>query len=251
MITGLFKALRNLLINARNYKKSFEYERRTISNQYAFLNTNGGRTGHEIAQLITSYNNLQVKIREVEFNEESSCYIPPEKCIYLSPHKYTHSDYQSVAIAAHECGHAWMHLKQKFRYYYLEFGKFMRHAATGLVGMDAISIFIYVISNDRRWLLASQIFPLLVLLSIPLNAVGNYYKELVEKEASNIGLDFLVQMKLILASEKEGIKQIFKYSLLSYQKGSFKSWITLFLVNILATISVIVILLSRGLLMQS
>jgi Zn-dependent membrane protease YugP len=243
----LSQPLKMLIKHFISIRDSYDFRRERIYNQYALMNTQGRRTGREIVELFISNSNLKTKVQQETSGVKQSSYAPRKNCIYLNSYKYKNSDFQSVAIAAHECGHAWMFLKQNLKFSSLGIGKLTGTLSIPIVLMDSI----HVIFNEKYWLLATQLFPLSVVLSIFLQIIGNYCKEENEKEASKIGLTFLHTMGLISVNEFEGIEQILEYSLLSYKKGSFNSWISFSMISLISTIIVGTIFLIRFFLMKS
>ena len=74
--------------------------------------------GRDVARKILDANGLKkVKIKEVS-GELTDHYNPNDKTVNLSSHIYNDSSIASVAVAAHECGHA---IQDKNGYFFLRF----------------------------------------------------------------------------------------------------------------------------------
>ncbi len=79
--------------------------------QFLEVRTGRGRSGREVAQSILAENGLvNVAVQMVD-GELSDHYDPAERAVRLSPAIYQGTSVASVAIAAHECGHAIQHAK--------------------------------------------------------------------------------------------------------------------------------------------
>lgn len=74
--------------------------------KYRKLNDSSGYSGREVARKILDAHGLShVKIREVA-GTLTDHYDPTEKCVNLSTDVYKDHSIASIAVAAHECGHA-------------------------------------------------------------------------------------------------------------------------------------------------
>ena len=75
-------------------------------NKYKEISSSGKTTGKEIARKILDANGLEkVKVQQVQ-GELTDHYDPTNKTVNLSTRIYNESSIASVAVAAHECGHA-------------------------------------------------------------------------------------------------------------------------------------------------
>ena len=75
-------------------------------NKYKEISSSGKMTGKEIARKILDANGLEkVKVQQVQ-GELTDHYDPTTKTVNLSTRIYSESSIASVAVAAHECGHA-------------------------------------------------------------------------------------------------------------------------------------------------
>ena len=75
-------------------------------NKYKQRRNNSGITGREVARKILDANGLaDVKVMEVA-GTLTDHYDPTKKCVNLSTDIYKDSSIASIAVAAHECGHA-------------------------------------------------------------------------------------------------------------------------------------------------
>ena len=86
-------------------------------NKYKKIDSSGNLTGKEIARKILDANGLEkVKIQEVQ-GELTDHYDPTNKTVNLSTRIYGETSIASVAVAAHECGHA---IQDKVGYTFLK-----------------------------------------------------------------------------------------------------------------------------------
>jgi Zn-dependent membrane protease YugP len=70
-----------------------------------------GLTGRQVAQRIIEHNNLEIPVETSPGGPLSDHYDPRHKSVHLSEPVYRESTVASVAIAAHEVGHALQHAK--------------------------------------------------------------------------------------------------------------------------------------------
>jgi len=82
----------------------------TVS-RYIEVRTAHGLSGRSVAQSILSEHGLSNVALEMVDGELSDHYDPTAKVVRLSPAVYNGNSIASVAIAAHECGHAIQHAK--------------------------------------------------------------------------------------------------------------------------------------------
>ena len=86
-------------------------------NKYKEISSSGKTTGKEIARRILDANGLEkVKVQQVQ-GELTDHYDPTNKTVNLSTRIYNESSIASVAVAAHECGHA---IQDKVGYNFLK-----------------------------------------------------------------------------------------------------------------------------------
>jgi Zn-dependent membrane protease YugP len=79
--------------------------------RFSEVRTSRGMSGRQVAQVILGEHGLsQVSVEMVD-GELSDHYDPGERVVRLSPEVYNGSSISSVAVAAHECGHAIQHAK--------------------------------------------------------------------------------------------------------------------------------------------
>lgn len=174
-------------------------------------------------ELSVTYNDL----------DENSCYNLEENCIYLDKYKYENSNIISVAIAAHECGHAWFYTNYRYLSNILNIvsglSKYkISNALTFIVPL------ILILKNPQVNLFL--LFSYSLVLGALLIFITNYCKEIEEVIASEFAKDFLKYENLISESEEKGIDSILYHSLLSYKKQSFITWIYYFFTVLLLSI---------------
>lgn len=79
--------------------------------KFVEIRTSGGYTGKQVARRILDEHGLsQVAVESVE-GTLSDHYDPAQRVVRLSPEVYQGHSIASVAVAAHECGHAIQHAK--------------------------------------------------------------------------------------------------------------------------------------------
>ena len=155
-------------------------------NQTKQISVKKNLTGREVARKILDNNDLKnVKVEET-YGMLSDHYDPRSKVVRLSSDIYNTSSIASVAVAAHECGHA---IQDKNNYLFLRF----RNLIIPLVNLSSkagyIAILIGLISRITDLIIIGIIFELVILLfqliTLP-----------VEFNASRRGLKQLKELKL-------------------------------------------------------
>ena len=107
--------------------------------KYKDVSSNGRLTGRDIARKILDANGLEnVKVQRVD-GELTDHYDPTNKTVNLSSHIYEDNSIASVAVAAHECGHA---IQDKVGYTFLRIRHMMVPTVNLCSKLGYIAIFI-------------------------------------------------------------------------------------------------------------
>ncbi len=177
-----------------NYKK---YKEVLVKKKY---------TGFDTAREILDKNGLtDVLILEVQ-GELTDHYDPKKKVVSLSTDIYHGSSIASVAVAAHECGHA---LQDKEGYTFLK----IRHTLipfvkfSSIAGYIAIAISLLAGILDLLWvgIALECVILLFQLVTLP-----------VEFNASNRALKQVEKLGLVEKNEKDGCKKMLTSAALTY-----------------------------------
>ena len=177
-----------------NYKK---YKEILVKKKY---------TGFDTAREILDKNGLtDVLILEVQ-GELTDHYDPKKKVVSLSTDIYHGSSIASVAVAAHECGHA---LQDKEGYTFLK----IRHTLipfvkfSSIAGYIAIAISLLAGILDLLWvgIALECVILLFQLVTLP-----------VEFNASNRALKQIEKLGLVEKNEKDGCKKMLTSAALTY-----------------------------------
>ena len=173
------------------------------------ISSNKGMSGFEVARKILDANGLKnVKVQEVG-GELSDHYDPKNKVVRLSSDIYSNKSLASVAVAAHECGHA---IQDKNNYFFLRF----RNSIIPLVNFASrIGYFVIVISIFTElvkllWLgiLLESIILLFQLITLP-----------VEFNASSRALKQIVDLDIVSKKEQKECCKMLKAAALTYVAG--------------------------------
>jgi Zn-dependent membrane protease YugP len=224
------------------YVSDLEKRRQQIKDKYASINTSGGRTGAEIIRILNESEKLGISVvNKNNAQEDSSCYSPRKKCISLDRHKFENSDYLSVAIAAHEFGHAWFHSNYTKRYRKYFYGCPFLWGLSLLCPYAVLNfIFKHKLFKFISLPYSMIILSICIFICVKLQSISLGFNEKNEIKASRIGLRLLSKRRLINDDEIEGIKEILRRSFLSYRIGSYKSWQNFILVVIIYYILLLV-----------
>ena len=177
-----------------NYKK---YKEVLVKKKY---------TGFDTAREILDKNGLNdILILEVQ-GELTDHYDPKKKVVSLSTDIYHGSSIASVAVAAHECGHA---LQDKEGYTFLK----IRHTLipfvkfSSIAGYIAIAISLLAGILDLLWvgIALECVILLFQLVTLP-----------VEFNASNRALKQIEKLGLVEKNEKDGCKKMLTSAALTY-----------------------------------
>ena len=179
---------------------------------------NCGLNGGDVARKILEKNGLS-NIYVVETNGYlTDHYDPNRKVIRLSHNVYQSDSVASIAIAAHECGHA---LQDKEGYFFLRLRSFIYPIVN-----IATSISYYII-------LVGFLFEALnlVYIGIALTALGLLFQIItlpVEFNASKRAGKEIDTLKLANKDEKSGVKKVLVSAALTYVAGVLASAIQIF-----------------------
>lgn len=185
---------------------------------------NCGLNGGDVARKILEKNGLS-NIYVVETNGYlTDHYDPNRKVIRLSHNVYQSDSVASIAIAAHECGHA---LQDKEGYFFLRLRSFIYPIVN-----IATSISYYII-------LVGFLFEAfnLVYIGIALTALGLLFQIItlpVEFNASKRAGKEIDSLKLADKEEKSGVKKVLVSAALTYVAGVLASAIQIFRLILMA-----------------
>lgn len=170
-------------------------------------------TGGEVARMILDKHDLQ-KVYVVQTGGYlSDHYDPRRKVVRLSEEVYTGTSISSIAVAAHECGHA---IQDKEGYNYMRF----RSLIFPVVNV-ATSISYYII-------LAGFLFEMLnlVYVGIALTCLGLLFQIVtlpVEFNASSRAKNELKALNLVSDEDASGVKNVLLAAAMTYVAGVLAS----------------------------
>lgn len=176
---------------------------------YSKVNNSKNLTGKEVAKMILDKNGLNnVTIGKVAGNLTDH-YNSSKKNINLSEGIYSGNSISSVAVAAHECGHA---IQDKEAYSFLKF----RTALVPIVNITSRISSILIIIGFTSQLLN------IVTIGIALLCVGLLFQLVtlpVEFDASKRGKKQLQDLGLVEEKDKKGANAVLKAAALTYVAG--------------------------------
>ena len=178
-------------------------------NKYKEIAVKKKYTGFDTAREILDKNGLSdVLILEVQ-GELTDHYDPKKKVVSLSTDIYHGNSIASVAVAAHECGHA---IQDKEGYTFLK----IRHTLIPLVKFSSIAGYIAIAIS----LIAGLVN--LLWIGVALECVILLFQLItlpVEFNASNRALKQIEKLGIVEKSEKEGCKKMLTSAALTYVAG--------------------------------
>lgn len=178
-------------------------------NKYMKVKNESELTGAEAAKMILKKNGLSnVNVYETS-GTLTDYYDPKKKMVVLSSDIYNSKSVSSVAVAAHECGHA---IQDKENYKFLRF----RSALVPIVNFTSRIASIFIIFGfifEALDLLDVGIICLLAGLLFQLVTLP------VEFNASTRAKDQLEMCGIVRSKEKSGVKQVLSAAAFTYVAG--------------------------------
>ena len=182
-------------------------------NKYAKIASKRGISGREAAERILSNNGLSnVKIYQVS-GSLTDHYDPKNKSVSLSSSIYSDKSISSVAVAAHECGHA---IQDKIGYSFMRFRSSMVPVVNITSSISSIFILLGFLTE----------FAGLITVGIVLLSVGLLFQLVtlpVEFDASRRAKDELYKLGIVDESEKRGVKKVLSAAAFTYVAGFLAS----------------------------
>ena len=196
-------------------------------NKYKDIDSKTKLKGKDVARKILDANGLEkVKVKEVS-GELTDHYNPSDKTVNLSNSIYSDSSIASVAVAAHECGHA---IQDKNGYFFLKF----RHGLVPVANLCSklgyivlligIGAGIFNVTVIGIILLSVILLFHLVTLPVEFNASSRAKKQLKILNITNNGSDKGISKMLYaagmtyVASLANNFLQIFRLVLIAFNR---------------------------------
>ncbi len=190
-----------------------QFKVKSTYRKYAEKINSRGFTGKDIAQKILSKNGLDnVNIIPVS-GELSDHYNPKNKTVALSNGIYDEKSISSIAVAAHECGHA---IQDKIGYSFMRFRSSMVPVVNITSTISSIFILIGFITEFIDFLNIGIILLsaglLFQLVTLP-----------VEFDASRRARNELIELGVLSDNEKTGVKKVLSAAAFTYVAGFLAS----------------------------
>lgn len=174
--------------------------------KYRKIKNSKGFTGRDIARKLLDANGLnQIQIYETSGNLTDH-YDPSKKIIKLSTDIYNGNSIASVAVAAHECGHA---IQDKDGYIFFKIRSFLVPVVNFISYLGYFGLIVSIFGGLTGYLklsilvlLATVVFQLAT-LPVELNASKRAYKQLQE-------------LNLVYEEEKTGIRKVLSAAAMTY-----------------------------------
>lgn len=176
--------------------------------KYLDIRLQSGLTGIVFAKYLIQNLNLQIKIAKTQKRYDDA-YVSKAKVICLSPDVLSSSSVSSVAIIAHEMGHALQDASQDARFNFnhamRKITKFTNKFVFPLL-IVALCFWIFKWPNDMAWITVLVVDGVLLLLHI----LSNFSFIPIEKDASRRGLALLKQYANLTNSEFRHCQKLLK-----------------------------------------
>ena len=175
-------------------------------NKYKKVSSDKKKTGAMVARMILDSNGLSnVEVRKVDGNLTDH-YDPTKKTVNLSNDIYSGNSIASIAVAAHECGHA---IQYKDGYLFLR----IRHSLVPIVNISTNLGYIVVMIG-----LAASMFNLAMIgmLLLGMILIFQLVTLPVEFNASTRGKKQLQKLKISTNKDDKGVKDMLFAAALTY-----------------------------------
>lgn len=185
--------------------------------QYTAMKNSKNLTGAEVARLILDHHGLQDVAVEHISGQLSDHYDPRDRVVRLSDSNFSEKGVASLAVAAHECGHAIQH-KEHYSMLVLR-GKmfpavsFSSQLAPFLL-MIGLGLAVYSNSGAPSALVLLSIVAGLVLFAV--TVLFHFVTLPVEFDASKRAMTILESMNLLDESEVEAGKKVLNAAAMTY-----------------------------------
>ena len=175
-------------------------------NKYKKVKNSNGLTGFDVARKILDINGLKdVLVLETQ-GELSDHYDPQKKVVKLSTDIYHNTTIASVAVAAHECGHA---IQDKEGYSFLK----IRASLFPVINISSkagyVALILGLVAGITKLLYVGIVCELLILLfqlvTLP-----------VEFNASSRALDIILKQGMVTTKERDGAKSMLTAAAMTY-----------------------------------
>ncbi len=185
--------------------------------KYKNIKLNKNITGQEVARMILDSNGMN-NIHVVETQGElTDHYDPRRKVVRLSEQIFHDNAIASVAVAAHEVGHA---IQDKENYIFMKIRSILVPVVNFITYIGYIVAFISLLAGITGYLKVSIIIILAALLfqlvTLP-----------VEFDASKRGREQLVKLGIIDGSEEKGVKKMLDAAAFTYVASFISSLLNL------------------------
>lgn len=175
-------------------------------NKYSKVFCEKGINGSDAARMILDNNGLQGDRVNPKSGVLTDHYNPADKSVNLSEKIYTEKSVASVAIAAHECGHA---IQDKDGYFFLR----LRHTMVPITNIASYAGYFAIVIGAMASMFNVIVFGICCEILIFLFQVVTLP---VEFNASSRGLNQIKELGLLNASEYKSGKKVLVAAALTY-----------------------------------
>lgn len=172
-----------------------------------------GASGYQVARHILDTNDLQHVVLEVSQGQLSDHYIPSQDKMRLSESINNDASVASIAVAAHECGHA---LQDKENYAWLKLKAVM-------MPMAALGNQLGLVLMIGGGFMGSSFLANLGLLMIGIGVLMPVLTLPIEFDASHRALEELQRLKLVDEKDYDGAKSMLIAAALTYVASAVSS----------------------------
>ncbi len=193
-------------------------------NKYKSVDSKTKLNGRDVARKILDANGLKnVKVKEVS-GELTDHYNPSDKTVNLSSHIYNDSSIASVAVAAHECGHA---IQDKNGYFFLRF----RHGIVPLANICSKLGYVVLMIG-----IASSMFNVAIIGIIMLSVILLFHLVTlpVEFNASNRAKVQLKSLNITNNGSDDGISKMLYAAGMTYVASLANNFLQIFRLVLIA-----------------
>lgn len=189
---------------------------KTVYAKYKKIKSSTKIDGGEAAREILERNGIDIYVVETA-GDLTDHYDPRAKVVRLSTEVYRNNTIASIAVAAHECGHA---IQDKKGYVFMKIRSSLVPVVNLVNYLGYFALFVSIFTGITGYLMVGILMVLATLvfqiITLP-----------VEFDASKRGLEEIQRFHLLSEDEYKGAKKVLKAAALTYVAGTISSLLQL------------------------
>lgn len=179
---------------------------------YANVKLEKSISGKEVAEKILKKNKLDLEIEKI-YGSLTDHYDPRSKILRISGDNFTNSSISSIAVAAHEVGHA---LQDETGYFFMKFRTKIAPTISFVSYIGYLAVVIGLSSSLTKLMTIGVIMEAII-------SIFNFITLPVEINASRRALQELKSLNCFTTYELRGVKKVLRAAAFTYVAGTLTS----------------------------